>query len=99
MTAIAETGCSADTEAGMALERRGEDWYGERQADVAAYLQYFSSSYTPTRFADAACACSNRTFTLVVDDTEDEKAAAWTCATCGATRAVGNGIESPEARQ
>jgi hypothetical protein len=77
----------------MTLSNRAGQTYGDTQADIPERLRHYSrkNGYPAEHFADAMCRCSNRTFTLLVDDTEG--AAIRKCIACGHEHPIGDGDE------
>lgn len=74
----------------MSLRKKGQYYYGDTQLDIREELTRFSheNAYAVDHWADAACACGARTFTLLVDDTEG--AAVRICASCKAEHPIGD---------
>lgn len=72
------------TESTMALEKRGEWWYGESQDDIRAEILRYSKEvgYVAEHFADAVCGCGGKLFALRLDD--NEGVAIRTCVSCEA---------------
>src|SRR3954470_21502677 len=78
----------------MALRKRGDWWYGDSQADIRDELIRVGtlSTYIPSQFADAVCACGGRTFRLRLD--EDAGAAVRVCtkSTCSLAHPIGDSV-------
>ena len=77
----------------MPLVERGEQWYGDIQADIRTELLRYSrpNGYPAQHFADAVCACRGRTFRVHLDDTVD--AAVRICDSCGSEHPIGDSAE------
>jgi hypothetical protein len=77
----------------MVLTRRGDQSFGDSQADIRAELLRYSrlNGYLTERFADAACPCGGRVFRLLVDETEG--AAVRICGACSTEHAIGDSSE------
>jgi hypothetical protein len=67
----------------MALQKRGEHWYGDSAADIRELLARHAESGDPiTVMRDAVCDCGGRVFSVQIDDEYQE--AAWFCRDCNA---------------
>jgi hypothetical protein len=77
----------------MAIEKRGEHWYGDSQADITAEIARYieRNAYPAEHFAEAVCECGKRTFRLLVDD--DHGAAVRVCVSCGRDHPIGDTAE------
>jgi hypothetical protein len=65
----------------MALQQRGDYWYGDSASDIRVLLSMDRPGSDPiTVFADAVCECGGRVFTLQLDDEYQE--AALFCKAC-----------------
>lgn len=55
----------------MALQKRGQWWYGDSQADIRDEILRYSEEvgYAAEHFADATCTCGGTVFWLLLDDT------------------------------
>ena len=53
----------------MALQKRGEWWYGDHQADIRDEIVRYSemNGYIAEHFADAVCTCGGKVFGLLLD--------------------------------
>lgn len=77
----------------MALEKRGEHYFSDRQEDIRTEITSFSihTGYETTQFADALCSCGGRLFQLAMD--ENEGAAVRTCIKCGDQHPIADSAE------
>jgi hypothetical protein len=77
----------------MAVTRRGDESFGDDQADIRAELLRYSglNGYLAEHFADAACPCGGRVFRLFVDDAEG--AAVRIRDSCASEHAIGDSSE------
>lgn len=77
----------------VALWKKGKWWYSDAQSDIRGELARVGdlNEYVPTQFADAKCACGNRTFQLALD--EDTGTAVRTCSKCKADHPIGDSDE------
>jgi hypothetical protein len=77
----------------LVLEKRGDAWFGEHQADIKTEIARYSVlvGYVATHFADGECACGSRLFELSLD--EAEGAAVRVCAGCATEHAIGDSAE------
>ena len=68
----------------MALRKRGRWRYGDSQADIRAEILRYSEQvgYPAEHYADAACPCGGRVFSLYLDDTAG--VASRVCVACDA---------------
>jgi hypothetical protein len=83
----------------MSLRKRKGQAYGDVQADIPLYLFEYSTElgYPTQQYADAVCACSNRTFALALDETEG--AAVRTCTACKLTHPMADSDEYLDAAE
>ena len=65
----------------MALQRRGEHWYGDSAADIRALLTGKTGDRVEV-VRDAVCECGATIFSVQIDD--DYQEAAWCCRACDA---------------
>ena len=74
----------------VALRVKGEQHFGDSQADIRAELLGYSkaNAYVAEHFADARCTCGAHVFGLSLDDTEG--AAVRTCSECDQEHAIGD---------
>lgn len=77
----------------MALERKGEYWYGTTPEDTAAEMRLYSAqnAYEVARISESVCTCQNRSFKLETD--EEVGAARRICTACGAIHLMGDSAE------
>ena len=77
----------------MALQKRGQYWYGDTQADIRAELTRYGkrNGCIPSQFADAVCTCASNTFRLRLDD--NEGAAVRVCSKCALVHPIGDSDE------
>jgi hypothetical protein len=77
----------------MALEKRGEYYYGNSQTDIPEEILRYSkkNGYVAEHFADAVCKCSGRVFVILLDG--NEGAAARTCIECNYQHPIGDSEE------
>ena len=66
----------------MALQKRGEWWYGDSHADIRDEILRFSElvGYRAAHYADAVCTCGSKIFLLRLD--ENEGVASRACTLC-----------------
>jgi hypothetical protein len=86
----------------MALQRRGEYWYGDSPEDIRALLDRHVETGDPIKvIRDVVCECGGTVFSIHLDDEYQE--AAWFCRECDSqhlfhTRRVADPYEGdPEA--
>jgi hypothetical protein len=74
----------------MGLNKHGEYWYGDSQADIRGELVRYGKldDEVPTQFKDVICKCGSIVFRLQMD--EEEGAAIRTCAECGTSQGIGD---------
>jgi hypothetical protein len=77
----------------MVLQKRGNGWYGEGQADIHEEIARYASlnGYQADHFADAVCGCGSRQFGLSLDD--NAGAAVRRCAECKMLHPIGDSSE------
>ena len=76
----------------MALQQRGQFWYGDGQHDIRdEVLRFSKNNYPAHQFADAVCQCGGRLFRLALDEVEG--AAVRTCTACGHAHPIGDSAE------
>jgi hypothetical protein len=70
---------AAEVNTGMALEQRGEHWYGDSAADIQAL--FARKEGDPVEVVrSAVCECGGTVFSVQIDDEHQE--AAWFCRAC-----------------
>jgi hypothetical protein len=74
----------------MVLEKRGEYYYGNSQADIRTEILRYSelNKYVAHHFADSSCQCGSRIFSVLLD--VNEGAAARTCIACNYQHPIGD---------
>lgn len=77
----------------MALQKKGNYWYGSTPEDLRFELIRFSklNGYAATKFSESVCSCGNRTFRLETD--EEEGAARRICVACETSHLMGDSAE------
>src|SRR5437868_7896409 len=77
----------------MALQKRGEWWYSDSQADIRDEILRYSQSvtYLAHHYANAVCTCGGKVFSLLLDCTQG--AAVRVCAGCKAEQPIGDSDE------
>jgi DNA-directed RNA polymerase subunit RPC12/RpoP len=77
----------------MMLRQRGKYRYGDSQADIQDEVLRYSkaNTYLAHHFAEAACKCGGKIFTLLLDD--DAGVAVRRCVRCAAEHPVGDSGE------
>jgi len=77
----------------MALELRGEYWYGTTQADIRAEILRYSkdNAHVAEHFADARCGCGHHLFELALD--ENAGVAVRTCVACRKPHTLADGAQ------
>ena len=77
----------------MMRRKRGKYRYGDSQADIRDEVLEYSkaNTYLAHHFADAACKCGGRIFTLLLDD--NAGVAVRRCVRCAAEHPVGDSDE------
>lgn len=77
----------------MSAKKRGRYWYGEDAADLRIEIARFAelNGYAATEFAEAICACGQRTFSLSMD--QDAGVAVRTCIACSHQHVMLDGQE------
>jgi hypothetical protein len=77
----------------MALQKRGEYYYGDGQSDIREELLRYSNAnkYVVHHFVDAVCQCGGKRFRLAIDD--NEGAAVRTCTACKTEHPIGDSDE------
>jgi hypothetical protein len=67
----------------MALQRRGEYWYGESAEDIRALFDRHGEAGDPIKvIREVICECGGTAFSVLLDDEYHE--AAWFCRACDA---------------
>ncbi len=65
----------------MALQERGEYWYGDSAADIRALMARHAEIGDPIEVVrDAVCECGGTVFSVLIDDEYQE--VAWFCRAC-----------------
>jgi hypothetical protein len=77
----------------VTLRKKGEQSYGDSQADIREALLDYSKSvgYLSEHYADASCKCGSNVFKLSIDD--NEGAAVRTCSKCGLEHPIGDSAD------